>query len=272
MKIYMSVDLEGISGIVNWSFASNQGYDYARARKLMTGEVNAAIRGVVKAGARDILVNDSHNAMTNILIEELCSPARLLTGSPKTNSMMEGLDATFDGVIFIGYHTKMNSWGVLSHTYSSRTVYSLKINGEETGELGLNTYIAGHFDVPVLMASGDDQLVQEASELIAGVRGVQVKEARSRYAAICLNTEQAEKVIEEEAYRAIIDKNKVNPVKVGESVQLQVAFMHSGMADAAGILPGAERTGANTICYTASDIIVAYKAFRTLTSLAGTVE
>ena len=271
MKIYISVDLEGIAGVVNWNFTSNQGYDYARACKLMTAEVNAAIKGVVRAGGKDIMVNDSHNTMTNILIEDLIHPARLLTGSPKPNSMMEGLDDSFDGVLLLGYHTKMNTLGVLSHTYSSQTVYSLNINGQETGELGLNTYIAGHFHVPVLMVSGDNYLVQEAQELIAGVKGVAVKEARSRYSAICLNYEEAKKAIEETAFIAVTDKQGVKPVFVTQPVDLQVTFMTSGMADAAALMPGANRCAANRIRYTAPDILIAYRAFRTLTTLAESV-
>ncbi|HMM19203.1 MAG TPA: M55 family metallopeptidase [Selenomonadales bacterium] len=270
--MFFSVDMEGISGIVSWDQTSSRGYDYARARKLMTEEVNAAVRGAVRAGAKELLVNDSHNAMTNLLIEELQSPARLLTGSPKPGSMMEGLDATFDGVMLLGYHARMNARGVLSHTYSSRTVGCLWLNGQEAGELALNAYVAGHYDVPVLMVSGDNQLVGEAKALIADVTEVTVKETRSRYAAICLGAEDARRVIEEGAYRALIMKQRVRPVKIKRPVQLEVAFLHSGMAEAAEIMPGAIRTGGTSVAFQAPDILAAYKAFRTLVTLAGTVQ
>lgn len=130
MKIYISADIEGVSGVVEREHLSNQGHDYSRARKLMTEEVNAAVKGVLKAGAKDILVNDSHGSMTNILIEELHEGARLVTGRQKHLGMMQGIDESFDAVLFfIGYHARHNTPGVLSHSYHGKTVYGIKLNG-----------------------------------------------------------------------------------------------------------------------------------------------
>ncbi len=271
MKIYISVDMEGIIGVVYPDFLTNRGYDYSRARKFMTEDVNAAVRGALMAGAQEIIVNDSHNAMTNVLVEELQSPAKLITGSPKLHSMMEGLDSTFDGAIFIGYHSKMNSRGVLNHTFSSRTVYKLKLNNQEIGELEFNAYIAGFYNVPVLMVSGDDQVAREAQNLIEGVKTVAVKEARGRYTALCLNPKDAHSLIEENAYKAVAEKDKISPLQIQEPLELRITLLNSGMADAAQIMPGVERIGANILQYTATDIIEAYQAFRTITILAGSI-
>lgn len=271
MKIFISADMEGISGVVNWDYTSHQKYDYARARKLMTGDVNAAIQGAVRAGASEILVNDSHNSMNNILLEELIPPAYLLSGTPKMNSMMEGINSTYAGAAFIGYHAMMNSTGVLNHTYSSASVYTLKINGKETGELGINAYIAGHFNVPVLMVSGDDQLAKEAREFIPGIKTAQVKEARGRFAAICRNHGEAKSLIKETIHEAISARDSIKPLKIQGPVIIEVTLLNGAMADAAQIMPGAERVGSTILKFTAPDILMAYRAFRTITSLASHV-
>lgn len=268
MKIYISADMEGISGVINWDYSSNKNYDYARARKLMTGDVNAAIQGAVRAGASEIIVNDSHSSMNNILLEELKPPARLISGAPKMNSMMEGIDSTYTGVALVGYHAMMNSTGVLNHTYSSATVYRLKVNGRETGELGLSAYVAGHFNVPVLMVSGDDQLVKEAREFVPGVKTAQVKEARGRYAAICRNLGEAQGLITDAIIEGISSKDSIKPVRIEGPVVIEVGLLNSAMADAAQIMPGAERTGSTILKFEAPDILMAYRAFRTITSLA----
>lgn len=271
MKIYISVDMEGICGIVNWDCSSDSGYDYDRARRLMTREVNAAIRGALKAGTSEVVVNDSHSKMTNIVIEDLHPEAVLISGYPKLNSMMEGLDDTFDGVFLIGYHSRINTPGVLNHTYSGKSVYNLKINGSDIGEFGLNCYIAGHFKVPVLMATGDDHLALEAEAMVAGIRTVTVKKARGRYSALCMHPEKACALIEEAAQSAVMNKDGILPLKAGEPVNIEVTLMNSGMADEAELMPGIERTGATTVAYTAPDVITAYRAFRTITALAGSV-
>ena len=272
MKIYMSVDMEGVAGIVNWDYTSITGTQYDRARRLMTGEVNAAVKGALRAGAQEIVVNDSHNSMTNILFEDLLPPASLLSGSPKVNSMMEGLDASFAGVVLIGYHSMMNTRGVLNHSYSSASVYCLKINGAETGELGINAYIAGHYNVPVLMITGDDELVDEAKKLIPGAKAVQVKEARGRYAALNRNYCEVRSLIEDAAAEAVVARDKIEPVKIQGPVVIEVTLANSGMADAAQIMPGIERTGPNILTYEANDILTAYRAFRTITGLAAQVK
>lgn len=268
MKIYMSVDMEGIAGVVNWDYTSSSGYQYERARRLMTSEVNAAIKGAVRAGASEIVVNDSHNSMNNILYEELDPPATLLSGTPKMMSMMEGIDSSFAGALLLGYHSRMNTTGVLNHSYSSSTVYGVKLNGAEIGELGINAYTAGYFGVPIIMVTGDNEVVHEAKQLIQGVRTVQVKEAKGRYAALNRNYQEVRTLIEKTATDAIAAKDVIEPVSIKGPVIIEVTLMNSGMADAAQILPGSERIGPSTLLFKATDILLAYRAFRTITSLA----
>jgi len=139
LKVFISVDMEGIAGVVNGDQTSSSGKDYGLARRWMTGEVNAAIRGALQAGANEIVVNDSHGSMRNVIISEMNPEAYLTTGSPKPLSMMQGIDETYDAIFFIGYHARAGSKdGVLDHTYSSGSVYSIKVNDMELGEAEQN--------------------------------------------------------------------------------------------------------------------------------------
>jgi len=177
MKVYISCDMEGISGVVAGKQTEGNGEEYKRAQKLMTDELNAAIEGALAGGATEILVNDSHGHMRNILIEELNPKAQLISGSPKPLLMMQGIDASFDAAFFIGYHAQAGTaYSVLDHTYAG-IVYQVSLNGRPMGETGLNAALAGYFGVPVVLVSGDKLLVEEATALLGTVEGVAVKES-----------------------------------------------------------------------------------------------
>ena len=176
-KVYISVDLEGISGINGDDQTSSTGSEYGRARKLMTEDANAAIRGAFEGGATDVLVNDSHGGQRNLLPEDLDPRARMISHSFKRHGMMEGLDETFDAVIFVGYHGKADSpRGLFAHT-GSGVVRDVRINGVSVGEGGMNAILAAWFGVPVVMVTGDDVAVEQQKETVPGVRGVAVKRA-----------------------------------------------------------------------------------------------
>src|SRR5699024_1298218 len=150
--------------------------EHDRARVLMTNEVNSAIQGAVNGGADEIIVNDSHGTMRNIFQDQLSPKAKLILGSPKQLQMMEGIDSTFDAALFIGYHTKMGHNGILNHTFNGRVIKSIKINGIEYGEFGLNALVAGHFNVPVVFVSGCNLLAEEATSFISNIQTGVVKE------------------------------------------------------------------------------------------------
>lgn len=269
MKIYISADIEGISGVVNSSHTMQSGHDYFRARKLMTDEVNAAIRGAKLAGAKEILVNDSHGPMTNIMIEELEEGADLISGNKKLLGMMEGIDESFDAVLFVGYHARHNTPGVLAHSYYSVVVTELKINGKIVGEFELNTMVAGAFSVPVAFISGDDILAEQVKEFDPNIVSLIVKNARSRYAAKCINPKTVHKLMEEKVNKALTENiNNVKPAIIDGSVEIEVAFMNSGMAEATLYIPGVSMIAPNRVKYTAKDIIEAYKVRDALVTLA----
>ncbi len=269
MKIYISADIEGVSGVVNSSHTTPKGYDYNRARILMTDEVNAAIRGAKLAGVEEILVNDSHGPMTNILIEKLDEDACLITGNQKLLGMMEGINKTYDAVMFIGYHAKHNTPGVLAHSYYGTVVSEIKINDEVVGEFEFNTMIAGHYGVPVIFVSGDDVLAQQVKKFNSNITTLTVKDAHSRYTAKCIPPKKVHKLMEENIYKALkYNKNLVKPCNFDGKIELEVAFLNSGMAEIGLLVPGTTMIEPNRLKYTAKDIIEAYKMRSVLTTLA----
>src|SRR5574339_890339 len=196
MKILLAVDMEGITGVTTWDQVTPGHAEYARFRKLMTQDVNAVIRGALEAGADEVIVADGHWNGSNILVEELDARARLNTGSPSPFSMMQGIDESVDGVMFIGYHARNGTpSAILDHTWSSRTVANIWLNDILTGEYGLNAALAGHFGVPVIMASGDQTACKQMSEQLGDIEPAVVKQASGRFAAECLSPEVTRDVI-----------------------------------------------------------------------------
>lgn len=271
MKILIAADMEGIAGVVSWDHVSPDHKEYPRFRKLMTAEVNAAVRGACDGDADSVLVADGHSGGRNILIDELDPRARLYTGSPSPLAMVSGVDTGVAGVLFIGYHGRAGTEnGVLAHTWSGN-VTNLWLNGEAFGETGLNAAICGHFDVPVLMVSGDQAVCEEAVALLGDIEAVAVKEGSGRYAAFCLPPEAAQERIYEGARRAVTrlrDGEARPPFRLSAPVTLGIDFPASQMADGAALLPDAQRQG-RRITYTADDIVTAFRAMRTALALAG---
>lgn len=269
MKIYISADIEGISGVVNGTQTSPKGYDYNRARKLMTDEVNAAVRGAKLAGATTILINDSHGPMTNLLIEELDEDVVLISGNQKLLGMMEGIDSAFDAALLIGYHARHNTPGVLAHSYYGIVVSEIKVNGKAVGESEFNALVAGQYNVPVVFVSGDNILSEQIKEFNQEIETLIVKHAHSRYTAECIQPKKVHKLMEEKVEKTLTEKLKsISPNKVDGKVELEVAFLNSGMAEATLLIPGVELIESNRVKYIANDLIEAYKMRSALTTLA----
>ena len=270
MKILIAADMEGISGVTTWNQVTAGHPEYERFREIMTEDVNAVIRGAFDGGAKEVFVTDGHAGGSNILIEDLDPRASLNTGSPSPLSMVQGVDEV-DGVIYVGYHARAGSpEGILDHTWSSKTVANVWLNDILVGEYGLNAAVAGHFDVPVLMVTGDQTACAQTVELLGNVETVVVKHATGRYSAECLPPTLAQGMIQKAAAKAVgrLAKRKAPaPFVLEEPILLSVEFFNSAMADQAMRMPEAERDGA-CISLSLPDMLTAYNAFRALVALA----
>jgi len=245
VKIYISVDMEGCSGVTHGEHTSEAGNDYQIARRYMTGETNAAVEGALAAGATEVIINDAHggNGHRNILLHELHPDARLVVGAPKDLSQMAAIDASFDAVLFVGYHVREDAYGMVSHSYNSRVVNELRINGELVGETALNAYIAGHFEVPVVMVAGDQYTAEEAEALLPWIQTAVVKETIGHNAAICLHPDRARKRIRDATERALSQLDMAKPLIADTPVTFDLMTKDKAMADAAEGIPGIRRMG-----------------------------
>jgi D-amino peptidase len=269
MKVYISADMEGTGGIVHSNQTESAHPEYERARKLMIGEVNAAVEGALKGGAQSVLVNDSHANMRNLLIEEMHPEAVLLSGSPKPYSMMSGLDASFDAVFFTGYHARAgSSFGNLDHTwYGPGNVQGVWLNGVEVGEYGVNAAFAGYFGVPVALVTGDQTVCAQAKELLgADLETVIVKEAVGRVAAKNFHPTRVQAMIRQAAERALAKKRK--PFVVKPPITLRLAFARSSQADQCLLMPNVKLVSPRAVELTLDDYAVLFNSFRALLVLS----
>lgn len=273
MKILIAADMEGITGVTNWDQVDPNHPEYQRFRRLMTGDVNAAARGVCSAGIKEILVTDGHERGTNILINEIDTCARLICGDYTPLAMVQGVDQGVDGVIFIGYHARAGSQNaILDHTWSSRRVANLWLNDILVGEYGLNGAVAGHFKAPVLMLTGDQTACAQATELLGPIETVVVKTALSRMAADCLPPQITEELIQKAAVQAVKRLqagNAPKPFVIAKPVQVTIEFNTSDQADQAAIFPGATRLDGRRLTFRCKDMLAAYLGFQAAVALVG---
>jgi D-amino peptidase len=203
VRIYISADMEGITGLADAGDVQPGGADYEVGRVMMTEDVNAAVRGAVAAGATEILVNDAHGPMRNILPDQLHPAARLIRGRPKPMGMLEGLDRSFDAALCVGYHARAGTLGVLSHSFMGHEIEDMWLDDRPAGEIGLTHATAAALGVPVVVLTGDDAACAEAADWDPAVRTVSVKKARDRFAAELLPVREARQEIEKTAAAAL---------------------------------------------------------------------
>jgi len=273
MKVFISVDMEGISGIVDTNETLSDHSEYKKARAAMAEDVNAAIEGVLEKGAAEIVVCDGHGKMINMEPEALNDAAQLVRGAPKPLSQMAGIDSSFDAALFVGYHSMKGTHnGILSHTFSGKAIQYLKINGMEAGETAMNAAIAGYYGVPLVFVSGDLAVTMEAKALIPDIETVAVKEAISRTAAKCLHPNKARQKIKEAVPKALGKKTSIQPFVFDPPVQFDIRYTGEIMADAVAFMPSAERMDGQTIRFVQDDYLKAFGAFRASVSIALSVD
>ncbi|MEV5301600.1 M55 family metallopeptidase [Amycolatopsis methanolica] len=266
MRILISADMEGATG-VTWTDDVVPGTEqWQRFRRLFTGDVNAVVRGLHAGGASDVLVNEAHSSQRNLLLEDLDDRARLLTGRHKPLSMMQGIDSGVDGVVFLGYHAGAGADGVLSHTYLENQITGVWLDEVPASEGRLNAALAAEHGVPVLVVSGDDRTCEDAADYAPGAQLVAVKECVSRYAAICLPPSRTAEMLSAAA-RASMDR-AVRAPAAAAAHRIEVEFDASHLAQAAAVVPTVEQTGVRRVGFDAASMTEAMKAFKVVTAIA----
>ncbi|GAA2412201.1 M55 family metallopeptidase [Streptomyces glaucosporus] len=266
-KILISADMEGATG-VTWPADVLPGTpQWERCRPMLTSDVNAAIAGFFDGGADEVLVNEAHWTMRNLLLERLDDRARMLTGRHKALSMVEGIQhGDVDGVAFVGYHTGAGTEGVLAHTYLANTVTGVWLDGERASEGRLNAAVAAEFGVPVVLVTGDDRTCEDARGYAPDALGVAVKDCVSRYAAVCrtpARTAADIRAAAKEAAALAVRREPAGPRP--RTVELEFDAEH--LTGAATLVPGVERTGERRVAYTSPSMYEGIRTFKAVTTV-----
>jgi D-amino peptidase len=284
VKVFISFDMEGVAGIVDWSQCRGPGQAYEEGRRLLLGEVNAAIDGAIAGGATEIVGNDAHGTMNNLDPAELHGRAVYVSGRHKPLYMMQGLDATADVVFMVGYHGSISGESsVLSHTYNPAVVSRVSLNGTDVGESGINALVALACQAPVGLITGDQQTIAEAGTFLPDAERVVVKESFTRFGAANLHPEVARELIAGGARRAV-ERVVAEPSEVWEiaaepaaapaeepgvlqlpaislPATLEVHVQTADMAEVASWVRGVERTGVRAVSIRGEDPLAMFRSF-----------
>jgi D-amino peptidase len=273
LKVYISVDMEGVVGAVTGDQLGPSGFEYARFREFMTREALAAVNAAKEAGATEILVSDSHGNGENLLIELFPPDVRVIRSWPRHLSMMAGIDESFDAVLFIGYHASTNNpAGVRAHTFSSARLTRVALNGTNVTEGAWNAAIAGHFNVPVVMISGDDAAIAEVRSLVGNIEGAETKKHLGFHSASTLTPQASYELIGQKVKAALGRLRDFKPYKMQAPVAIDVSFKHYTQAELLTYLPGFERTDSHSIRYRAKHMLEASDIMVFIGSYSNTLE
>ena len=266
MRVYISIDMEGIAGISHSRPTARNDPGYAAAVTLMEGEANAAVQGAFEGGATEVVVNDSHGSMYNLSPEALDPRARLVQGRKAWSMVEAAADGTYGVALFVGYHARAgHPRGTIAHTYTGGVTLS-SLNGRAVGEYGINALYLGALGIPVGMVAGDDALAEEVQAWLPWAERVVVKRGVSRAAADSVHPEEARRLVRAGAQRAVEraahgGDGAPQPLRLDPPIAVQLEFSHAGMADFAAMIPGFSRVGDRGVRYDAADPIEAFRAF-----------
>ncbi len=270
MRLYVSADMEGTAGVCSWAQVDPaNAFEYPTYRRYMTQEVVAAIAGARAAETCEVLVNDSHWDMRNLLWDDLPHDVRVISGARKPLSMSEGAQDRYDAAFFTGYHAKIGDAGaVLAHTYSNETIYNVSINGRRCSEALLNAALLGTYGTPVVLITGDAGTVAAAREDLPWITGVAVKEAIGYYAANTMTPAAARDAIAEGAREAIARRREAKTFRFEPPIELTIDTAGVEHADFIELLPRFERTAGRSVRFRTDDYIEAFHAFLVAMRLA----
>lgn len=271
MKIFIAADLEGVSGVVHPEHTGWDGRRHQEARKWVTEHINAAVQAVAERGADEILVCDGHSNGRNVVLDMLHPQATLMWGRQgRRQGQMEGLDEEFAAVMMVGFHGRASTPGVLNHTTNSGVVDEVRINDIPMGEIDLNASIAGHYDVPIAMVSGDSAAVAQAKERMPWIETAITQEAVGTYSAKILPPARAHACIRTATERALERLDEMQTVHIDAPIQLEMRFKDTAMAETASLVPGITRVDGMTCGYTCTDILEAYRVHMVMIILGAT--
>ncbi len=232
MKVYISVDMEGATGICSWEQCAKGNPYYDEGRRLLTSDVNAAVEGALEGGAEEIIVADMHDGSFNLLPAEVHPEAKVIYGVPHRGPRFPFLDESVDVMFLVAYHARAGThWGTLEHTMSSRDWARVTVNGREIGEVGIDAALAGSANVPVVLVTGDDKVCAEARELLGEIETAVVKWGLGRNRALCLSAEKSREIIRNAARRALSLKGEIKPLSFGSPVEVAITYKHTDLAD-----------------------------------------
>jgi D-amino peptidase len=269
VKILISADMEGITGVTAPEDVHPGTPAHERFRRLFMHDVNAAVAGAFDGGATEVLINEGHNRMRNLLIEDLDDRAQLISGGHKPLIMMEGVDRGIDLAFFIGYHAPFGEKGVLSHMFLGKGVFEIRLNGKTCSEGRMNALLAGTFGVPVALVTGDDVACADAERYIPGVRAVAVKEAIDRYVAICLPPARTEPLIRDAAAQVCRDASAYRPLVEDPPYHWEMILTNPSSAGRAALVPAVERVDARTVAWSFDDFRASFDAFAVVSIMVG---
>ena len=267
MKILISADMEGATG-VTWPADVDPGTDeWQRCRRMFTSDVNAAVVGFLEAGADTVVINEAHSTMRNLLLEELDERAVMLTGRHKDLSMVEGIQhGDIDGVAFVGYHAAAGAEGVLAHTYLANSITAVRLNGVRASEGLLNAHVASQYGTPVILITGDDRTCADAAGYAPDAPAVAVKDCVSRYAAYCRPPAVTSAAISKAAADAVRLAIRTEP-RPADELRVEVEVDAAQLAQAAAIVPGVRRTGDRTVEYDSTSAYQMIRTFKTVCTM-----
>ena len=271
MRIYISCDMEGTAGVCSWLQCDpSNAHEYPVYRRYMSQEIRAAIDGARKGGAGEIVVNDSHWDMLNVLWDELPADVRVISGSRKPFSMTQGLAGGFDGAFFTGYHARAGDKdGVLAHTYTDQTIYNVRVNGVACSEALLNAAMAGYYGIPLLLVSGDRVIVEHVARHMPWTKGVIVKEGIGFNSADSLTPKAAQSAIRDAAEQAVRNAGRAKPFTFEPPLALEIDTARVEQADFIELMPGYQRIGGRTLRFEAQTYPEIFSAFAAAFRLGG---
>jgi D-amino peptidase len=262
-RLYISADMEGTAAVCTWTQVDpTNTTEYPYYRRLMSLEVRAAIDGAREAGAGDVLVNDSHASMRNVLWDELPNDVRMIYGNRKPFSMAQGIEGSFDAAFFTGYHGSVGTGdATLDHTYTSETLYETRVNGQACSEAMLNAAVLGLSGVPVVLITGDRACIDQTKAVMPWITGVVVKDSIGRFSTNSLSPARARDLIRAGAREAIGRLAEAKPFIFAPPVALELDFVWTHNADFVELMPGFERTGPRSVRFVHADYRVVFKAY-----------